>query len=171
MARDFEDIRDLDDLNDDELRQLVRERIAEHAGLDPDDITVRVEGAQVVLEGRVGTDGERRIAEHVVTDVVGIVDVRNDIVVDPIRRAESAMDIDDHLVEEDRTEGLLLGDRAPQREDEDALHADDDAANAVGTTDVQKVIESGAPWIPPTSPTPEGIRGTDADLGSLAEDH
>ena len=77
MARDFEDIRDLDDLNDDEMRQLVRERIAEHTGLDPDDITVRVEAGQVVLEGRVGTDGERRIAEHVVTDVVGIVDVRD----------------------------------------------------------------------------------------------
>ena len=48
MARDFEDIRDLDDLNDDEMRQLVRERIAEHTGLDPDDITVRVEAGQVV---------------------------------------------------------------------------------------------------------------------------
>ena len=171
MARDFEDIRDLDDLNDDEMRQLVRERIAEHTGLDPDDITVRVEGAQVVLEGRVGTDGERRIAEHVVTDVVGIVDVRNDIVVDAIRRAESPMDIEDHLADNENTDGLLLGDLPPQREDEDALHADDDAAHAIGTTDVQKVIESGAPWIPPTGPTPEGMRGTDADLGSMGEDH
>lgn len=171
MARDFEDIRHLDDLNDDELRQLVREQIAEHTGLDPDDITVRVEGGQVVLEGRVGTDGERRIAEHVVTDRVGIVDVRNELVVDPLRRAESPMDIEDHLVEEERTEGLLLGDRAPQRENEDAEVADDDLANEAGTTDVQKVIESGAPWIPPTGPTPEGMRGTDADLGSLGEDH
>ena len=171
MARDFEDIRDLDDLNDDELRLLVRERIAEHTGLDPDDITVRVDGAQVVLEGRVGTDGERRIAEHVVTDVVGIVDVRNEIVVDPIRRAESPMDIDDHLADEEATEGLLLGDRSPQREAEDAMEADDDSAHAIGTTDVQKVIESGAPWIPPTGPTPEGMRGTDADLESMGEDH
>lgn len=171
MARDFEDIRHIDDLNDAETRQLVRERIAEHTGLDPDDITVRVEGGQVVLEGRVGTDGERRIAEHVVTDVVGIVDVRNDLVVDPLRRAESPMDIEDHLVEEERTEGLLLGDRAPQREVEDAEVLDDDAAQDAGTTDLQKAMESGAPWIPPSSPTPEGIRGTDADPGSLAEDH
>lgn len=173
MARDFEDIRELDDLNDDEMRQLVRERIAEHTGLDPDDITVRVEAGQVVLEGRVGTDGERRIAEHVVTDVVGIVDVRNDMVVDPLRRAESPMDIEDHLVEEEATEGLLLGDRPPQRQDEDALHADedDDAVHGVGTTDIQKSIESGTAWIPPTGPTPEGMRGTDADLGSMGEDH
>lgn len=171
MARDFEDISSVDDLNDDELREMVRERIAEHAGLDIDDITVRVEGGQVVLEGRVGTDGERRVAEHVVTDVVGIVDVRNDLVVDALRRAESPMDIDEHLAAEERTDGLLLGDMPPQRSDEDALHADDDAAHDAGTTDIQKVIESGAPWIPPTGPTPEGMRGSDADAGSMGEDH
>lgn len=171
MARDFEDINSIDDLADDELRQLVRERIAEHAGLDPADITVRVEGGQVVLEGRVGTDGERRIAEHVVTDVVGIVDVRNDLVVDALRRAESPMDIDEHLDNEARTDGLLLGDRPPQQSDEDALNRDDADAYAAGTTDVQKVMESGAPWIPPESPTPEGMRGSDADLGAAGEDH
>lgn len=171
MARDFEDIRNVDDLNDDELRQLVREMIAGHTGLDPDDITVRVDAGAVVLEGRVGTDGERRIAEHVVTDVVGIVDVRNELVVDPIRRAESPMDIEEHLASEEDAAGTLLGDMPPQRENEDAELADDDALHELGTTDVQKVIESGAPWIPPTGPTPEGMRGTDADLGSLGEDH
>ena len=173
MARDFEDIDNIDDQSDDELRQLVRDRIAEHTGLDPDDITVRVEAGAVVLEGRVGTDGERRIAEHVVTDVVGIVDVRNELVVDSIRRAESPMDIEDHLVDEERTEGLLLGDRSPQREDGDALNAteSDEAAHDVGTTDIQKSIESGAAWIPPTGPTPEGMRGSDADVGSMGEDH
>lgn len=171
MARDFEDIRNLDDLSDDELRELVREQIAEHTGLDPDDITVRVADGKVVLEGRVGTDGERRIAEHVVTDRVGIVDVRNDLVVDPLVRAESPMAIDDHLVAEERTAGLLLGDMPPQREDADVELAEDDAEHEIGTTDMQKVVESGAPWIPPTSPTPEGIRGTDADVGSMGEDH
>jgi hypothetical protein len=171
MARDFEDIDDIGDLSDDELRQLVRDRIAEHMGLDPDDISVRVEAGAVVLEGRVGTDGERRIAEHVVTDVIGIVDVRNNLVVDSLRRAESPAAIDDHLVDEENTEGLLLGDRSPQREVEDAIEVDDDLMHATGTTDVQKVIESGAPWIPPTSPTPEGMRGTDADVGSMGEDH
>lgn len=171
MARDYEDISHRDELGDDELRELVREHLAAHNGLDPDDLTVRVEDGVVVLEGRVGTDAERRIAEHVITDVAGIVDVRNELVVDPIRRAESPMAIDEHLVDEEEHEGLLLGDRAPQMSDEDALHHDDADEYAVGTTDIQKVIESGAPWIPPTSPTPEGMRGTDADLGSMGEDH
>lgn len=171
MARDFEDIRNLDDLSDDELQQLVRESLAAQTSLDPDDITVRVDDRVIILEGRVGTDGERRIAEHVVTDVLGIVDVRNELVVDAMRRAESPMAIDEHLAAEEATEGLLLGDRPPQRENEDAEVHDDADLYATGTTDVQKVIESGTPWIPPTSPTPEGMRGTDADLGSLGEDH
>ena len=43
MARDFEDIHDLDDLSDDELRGLVREHLAAHNALDIDDLTVLVE--------------------------------------------------------------------------------------------------------------------------------
>src|SRR5215213_1358841 len=112
MARDFEDIHDLDDLSDDELRGLVRERLAAHNALDIDDLTVRVDNGKVILSGRVGTDGERLIAEHVVTDLVGTQDYRNDIFVDPSRRATSPEAVDEHLVDEDRREGLLLGDRA-----------------------------------------------------------
>ena len=43
----------------------------------------------VALEGRVGTEGERRIAERVVTDMVGIETVENNLVVDELRRAQS----------------------------------------------------------------------------------
>ena len=69
------------------------------------------EGA-IALSGRVGTEGERRIAEHILTDVLGVQEFRNDLVIDPIRRAESPLDIDEHLADEERTSGLLLGDRA-----------------------------------------------------------
>jgi hypothetical protein len=95
MARDFEDLHDIDDLSDDELKALVRQHLASHNGLDVDDLSVRVEDGTIFLGGRVGTEGERRIAEHVVTDVLGIVSVTNEILVDPIRRAESPMDIDE----------------------------------------------------------------------------
>ena len=111
MARDFEDIHDLDDLNDDELRGLVREHLAGHNALDIDDLTVRVEDGTVILEGRVGTDGERLIAEHVVTDLVGAQKYQNNIFVDPSRRAVSPEAVDEHLVDEERHEGLLLGDK------------------------------------------------------------
>ena len=71
MAHDFEDIDDIDDLSDDELRRLVRDRLTEHRALDVRDISIVVRDGVVALNGRVGTEGERRVAEHVLTDVVG----------------------------------------------------------------------------------------------------
>ena len=95
MAHDFENIDDLDDLSDAELRSLVRDRLAEHRGLDLRDITVQVHNGVVELSGRVGTEGERRIAERVGTDTIGLPSVRNDIVVESLRRAESPEAADD----------------------------------------------------------------------------
>lgn len=165
MARDFENLNDLDDLNDGELRDLVRQHLREHNGIDADDITVSISDGTVVLEGRVGTDGERRIAEHVLTDVAGLAAVTNNLVVDPLRRAESPQDMEDHLAEEDRTEGLLLGDR-PVAFSPEAEHLEEDVdAQLSGTTDVGKAIVDGTAWIPPESPTQEGIDG------ARGEDH
>jgi hypothetical protein len=162
MARDYEDIQNLDQLDDREIRDLVRERLAEHNGLDIDDILVQVEKGAITLSGRVGTDGERRIAEHILTDVLGIEEFTNDLVIDPIRRAESPMDIDDHLADEDRSAGLLLGDRAVPLSPEAEHLADDAETDLAGTTDVQDAIEGAKSWNPPESPTPEGLSGTDA---------
>jgi hypothetical protein len=167
MARDFEDINNLDDLSDDELRGLVRDHLAAHNALDIDDLTVRVENGLVILGGRVGTDGERLVAEHVVTDVVGAQRYRNEIFVDPIRRAESPEAVDEHLADEDRREGLLLGDR-PVPLNPEAEHREEDLdSDLFGTTDVQHAIEDGTAWIPPESPTQEGLGGR----GELGEDH
>jgi hypothetical protein len=112
MARDFENLHDIGEMDDRELRDLVREQLAEHGALDIDDLTVSAASGRVVLSGRVGTDGERRIAEHVLTDVLGVTDFSNELVVDPIRRAESPEAVDEHLVDEDRRSGTLLGDVA-----------------------------------------------------------
>lgn len=171
MARDFEDLHDIDDLSDDELGQLVRTHLADNNGIDVQDISVRVEDGVVHLAGRVGTEGEMRIAEHVVTDVLGLVNVSNELVVDPMRRAVSPDAIDDHLADEEAHEGLLLGDRAvPFSPEAEHLHEDLDE-RLFGTSDVQKAIEDGASYIPPTSPTPEGLSGSDAGPGAMGEDH
>ena len=175
MARDYEDIHDIDDLDDDELRQLVREHLAANNFVDVDNITVRVENGVVHLAGRVGTEAEMRVAERVLTDVLGIQEVSNELMVDPIRRAVSPEDIDEHLNDEERTEGLLLGDR-PAAANDEAFPLDDEEANAderlFGTHDVQDAIAGGTAWIPPESPTPEGMSGTDADAADLSgEDH
>jgi hypothetical protein len=172
MARDYEDIHDIDDLSDDELSALVREHLRGNASIDADDISVRATDDGVVfLNGRVGTEAEMRIAERVLTDVLGLTDVRNELVVDPIRRAESPIDPDEHAAENDAQEGLLLGDVPPQSDDYDALESGDDSAQLFGTTDVQQSISSGAAYIPPTTPTPEGLSGTDAGPGTMGEDH
>jgi BON domain len=176
MERDFENIHDIDNLNEDELRQLVRNHLAAHNALDPDYIDVRIEDGAVVLGGRVGTEGERRIAEHVVTDVLGIASVRNEILIDALHRAESPEAIDDNLIEEDRTEGLLLGDK-PLPFDDAAKPIDGDDPYSLdkhlfGTTDVGDAIAGGTAWIPPEAPTQEGISGSDADPADLSgEDH
>jgi hypothetical protein len=159
MAHDFENIDNIDDLSDDELRGLVRDRLREHRGLDPADITVRVHNGEVELSGRVGTDGERRIAERVVTDSLGISAVRNDLVVDELRRAESPEAADESIADEDEHAGLLLGDR-PVPLSPEAEHLEEDLdARLVGTTDVGTAIQDGTAWIPPTSPTQEGREG------------
>ena len=171
MARDYEDIQNLDQLDDREIRDLVRERLAEHNGLDIDDILVQVENGAISLTGRVGTEGERRIADHILTDVLGVQEFANDLVVDPIRRAESPMDIDEHLAEEERSAGLLLGDRAVPLSPEAEHLADVDATDIAGTTDVQNAIEGAMSWNPPESPTPEGLSGTDDAQSETGEQH
>ena len=171
MARDYEDIQNLDQLDDREIRDLVRERLAEHNGLDIDDIVVQVEKGAISLSGRVGTEGERRIAEHILTDVLGIEEFTNDLVIDPLRRAESPIDMDDHLAEEDRSAGLLLGDRAVPLSPEAEHLADDAETDLAGTTDVQDAIEGAKSWNPPESPTQEGMSGTDAGPADFGEKH
>ncbi|HWJ24494.1 MAG TPA: BON domain-containing protein [Gemmatimonadaceae bacterium] len=171
MARDYEDLHDTDDLSDDELRALVHAQLRDNHGIDVDDIAVRVEDGVVHLAGRVGTEAELRIAEHVVTDVLGLANVSNEMVVDPIRRAQSPDAIDDHLADEEEHEGLLLGDRALPLSPEVEQVRDDVDERLYGTTDVQKAIEGGTAYTPPTSPTPEGLGGTDAGPGAMGEDH
>src|SRR3954471_8403712 len=132
MAGDFEDLHDIENLNDRELRDLVREHLEASTALDIDDITVRVEDGVVVLEGRVGDAGEEQVAEHVLTDILGISNFQNNLIADPIRRAESPMAIDDHLADDDRHEGLLLGDRPVPFSDESAHLADSPEVESEG---------------------------------------
>jgi hypothetical protein len=167
--RDFENIDDVDDLDDGELRRLVRERLAEHRGLDAADITVTVHDRVVELDGRVGTEGERRVAERIVTDLVGLTEVENNLVVDALRRAESPEAVDDHLADEDEHAGLLLGDR-PVPLSPEAEHLEEDLDSRLfGTTDVGNAIANGTAWIPPTSPTQEGVEGSEDNPADDAE--
>ncbi|MEO8335127.1 MAG: BON domain-containing protein [bacterium] len=161
MAHDYEDIHNIEGLDDRELRDLVREQLAEHPSLDIDDITVLVASGTVTLSGRVGTDGERRIAEHVLTDVLGISEFVNDLVVDPVRRGESSPDIEEHLAEEENRSGAPLGDVAVPFSSEAEHLADELQDDLAGTSDYTRVMEDGMTWNPPDGPTPEGMNGSE----------
>lgn len=171
MAQDYENIDGTADMSDGELRAFVRDRLEEQLAFDADDVEIAVRNGAVSVSGRVGTESEYRIVEHTLTDVLGLTEVKNELVVDPLRRAESPIAIDEHLADEEAHEGLLLGDR-PLAEDPEAEHLQEDVRSELfGTTDVQKSIEGAIPWTPPESPTPEGLSGTDATPGVLSDDH
>jgi hypothetical protein len=171
VEKDYEDMMETDELSDNELRALLRDTFDQQLAFDPEDVEVFVRDGVVSLSGRVGTEEELRIVERVVTDVVGLKTVRNNIVVDPIRRAESPEPIDEHVVDEELHEGLLLGDSA-RSEDPEAEHLHEDLrAELFGTTDMQEAIEGGIPWNPPDGPTPEGLSGSDATPNVMNDDH
>lgn len=158
MAQDFENVFDLDDLSDEELRGLVRERLAQDEHVDIDNILVTVKDGFVTLSGRVGTEMEKQVADHVLSDVIGLENYANDIFVDPIRR-----DLEPEAADEQvgrvrgREEETLLGGSDVDTTDPEAARADDnDDSSLFGTHDYGSVMENGAPWIPPDEPTPEG---------------
>lgn len=155
MPRDFEDIYDLDDLSDAELRDLVRDQLAQHDGIDADSIVVHVSSGIVRLMGRVGTEGERRIADHVLSDVIGLTTYENEVVVDGIRRDEASEDATETAAAVSEGSGEPLGDPDGPREGE--YNNDDELdAHLYGTHDMQAAIGEGMSWNPPESPTQEG---------------
>jgi hypothetical protein len=171
VEKDYEDVRETDLLTDNELRALVRDELEMQLAFDSDDVDVAVSSGVVRLSGRVGTEEELRIAERVVTDVVGVEKLSSELVVDPLRRAESPEPIDEHVVDEELHAGLLLGDR-PRQDNPEAEHLRENLpAELFGTTDVQESIEGAIPWNPPDTPTPEGLSGSDAGPNVMSDDH
>ncbi|HEY4734104.1 MAG TPA: BON domain-containing protein [Gemmatimonadaceae bacterium] len=170
MEKDYEDVEGIEDLSDNELRALIRDTFDQQAAFDPADVDIAVRSRVVTLSGRIGTEQEFRTVERLVSDIVGMPNVRNEMVIDPIRRAESPEAIDEHLADEDLHEGLLLGDRA-RPDDPEADHLREDRrAELFGTTDVQQSISGAIPWNPPDSPTPEGREGSEDSAAELRDD-
>ena len=85
MEKDYENIDDIDDLSDNS--PCARQDTFDQRLFDPDDVDVHVQSRRHSL-GAVGTEEELRGGTRGV-DLVGIENVKNNILVDPIRRAES----------------------------------------------------------------------------------
>ena len=169
MPRDFEDNDDVEDLDDDELRQRIRQELNEQDDLDAASIVISVKDGVVYLSGRVGTDAERQIAGHVVTDVLGIVNMHNRIVADRIYRDKEPEELPG--AGDDGTEDGLVRPRGRDQQDPEAAHLADDAEEDLyGADDAVEAIQDGTTWSPPSEPTPEGVDPDDGG-SSAGEQH
>ena len=142
MADDYDNTDDIQNMSDGELRAYILAALASQKTIDFTDVTVNVNDGKVRLDGRVGTEEELRIIDHIVTDLTGLTEIDNEMVVDELMRAQSPEATENDILEEGLADITLL-------EDEDAG----------GTHDILAAIEEGEPWIPPEGPTPEGVSG------------
>jgi hypothetical protein len=158
MAQDFENVFDLDDLSDEELRGLVRDQLSEYDAIDVDNILVHVKEGHVTLTGRIGSDSEKQIADHVLSDVIGLETFTNNLVVDPLRRDDEPEAADEAVARASfRGEDPLLGGSDLSQTDDEAVRtSDNDDAALFGTRDMETAMEDGLSWSPPDEPTPEG---------------
>lgn len=171
MADDFDNSDEIQNLTDAELKRYILDELRSQKAFDVNDIGVDVNDGAVTLTGRVGTEEELRIIDHVMTDVISVRNVQNDLVIDEIRRAESPEPIDEHIADEEEHGGLLLGD-VPRPLSPEADHlADMSEDGSVGTHDIQQSIETAEPWIPPESPTPEGLGGQEQGKFGTDSEH
>jgi hypothetical protein len=151
MARDYENVTDIESMDDDEVADLIRQEIAETPNLDGGEIEINVTSGRVVLEGRVGSEQEYQRIERVVTDLLGIKDVSNNLIVDEFYRAQQADAAD-----------VATGDRAANsngssvpgdRTSDTAEHLlTDTAGDQFGTSDMSEAISEGLSYNPPDNP-------------------
>jgi osmotically-inducible protein OsmY len=97
---DFQDIYDIDNLGDDDLKDLVLQELREYPEIDVDLIEVQVREGAIRLSGRVGTEQEVQQVEHVITDLLGVGQVANELVVDELVRGARSEGADDAWIEE-----------------------------------------------------------------------
>jgi hypothetical protein len=155
MRDDYEDLFDVSDMDDGELRELIRQQLTEHTLIDADDVEVAVTDGQVLLRGRVGTEYEYQAVEHVLTDVIGLQAVNNELVVDELRREEQPEAADDARVARLEAEGGQRG--GANRTEDSAEHLMRDTSGELrGTSNMGNAIERGFSYNPPTEPGQEG---------------
>ncbi|CAN5764668.1 hypothetical protein BH23GEM9_BH23GEM9_35540 [soil metagenome] len=158
MAGDHEDFYDLENMTDAELVHHVREQLAERPDIETEQLEIKASRGQLTIGGRIGTEAEYQVVERVLTDVIGIEIVNNEMIVDPLTRTEQSGAADEANA---RIYGSPRGQRggADRTEDTAAHLLDDTAAEQYGTSDVGEAVERGYSYNPPDGPIQEGNWG------------
>jgi hypothetical protein len=153
MAEDFDDFYDIESMTDEELESVIREELDEQHDLDASGLELSVHDGRVTVSGRVGTEAEFQIIEHVMTDVIGV-QVNNELVVDELVRLtqpEAADEANARLYAAGSAHG------GADRTEDSAEHLmDNTKAEQFGTDDMSDAGQSGYTYNPPTSPTQDG---------------
>jgi hypothetical protein len=155
MAHDYEDAINLDQMTDEDVRDLVRQRLDQADDFETDTLDIEVVGGRIRIEGRVGTEGERQYVDQVLTGL-GVVEYDNDVIVDRLTRQERSEEADIARLEDAATEAPL-GDSGSATSDTAEHLLPDDLGDMQGTRDMKKAIEEGKSYQPPDAPLQEGI--------------
>lgn len=156
MAESFSgDLFDFDDMTDDEVRDVVLERLREQTNLDVSDVDVDVRDGEVTLTGRVGTDAEVQIAEAVLDDVLGLERYSSELVVDETRRGEAPTAADDEVASLKPADAELGGLNLQQSDTAEHL-VEDLESDARGTHDMGRAIRDADAYSPPDEPIGDG---------------
>ena len=116
----------IEGLTNDEIKEVILEQLKD-AGIDVDVIEVEVkDGPEVVLTGKVESEGAKFIAKKTIRDIVGIDELHDELVI---------MDEPESLEEEEDEGGLY------NRDEDDEM-----------TEDTFKSLEEGIPYTPPDRP-------------------
>ncbi len=150
MANDYEDALNLDQMDDADIGELVRQRLDEDPGFDVDAVEIEVEAGAVTVEGRVGTEDER---QHVARTLTALgVTAHNNVVVDETVRAQAPEAADDAAGHQAEASAGPTG-RPGQATSDTAAHLRDDrAGDQYGTQDPRKAVERGQSYSPPEEP-------------------
>ena len=156
MAGDYEDFYDIENMTDEELEALVREELDEYPDLDASRLDIAVNKGRVSVSGRVGTEAELQVIENVLTDVIGIAKVNNELVVDELVRQEQPEGADEANA---RVFAAGSAQGGADRTEDSAEHLlEDTAAELYGTDDMGEAVDRGHSYNPPVTPVQEGIR-------------
>lgn len=156
MASDFENAINIDQMDDDDVGELVRQRLDEDPDFDIDTVEVTVRDGRVIVEGRVGTDGERQHVEQVLGELAAG-EFQNNVMVDSNARAQRAEAADDAHAE-DQEVRAALGESGKTTSDTAEHLQQDDEGEMYGTRSPKEAIEEGKSYTPPEGPT-QGIGG------------
>ncbi len=149
------DIFDFSGMTDDELYDVVVQHLQEHPEVDSEWVEVRVKDGHVTLSGRVGSDSEISVAEQVITEILGLQEFTNELMVDELHRGEMPEAADDAVTQDLEVEAQY-GETNENQSDTAAHLVEDLGAQTYGTHSVTEAVNDGATYSPPDRPMGDG---------------